>query len=161
MKLKYLLVIFSFVPLLYLTSCSGNDDTATTDMEINATMTINGKVEIFKFFGHGINTREEGNELSIDLIREETEPFNEKLIRIVHPYQETGRNITNRFIYSEKTDDSFLEGDFLNGEFESNIITSTNNLFQATFSGTHTIQGKEIIITDGKITYRFEGPILE
>jgi len=99
--------------------------------------------------------------LSIDLIREETEPFNEKLIRIVHPYQETGRNITNRFIYSEKTDDSFLEGDFLNGEFESNIITSTNNLFQATFSGTHTIQGKEIIITDGKITYRFEGPILE
>ena len=121
-------------------------------------MIINGEFQTFFAFGRGIDLRDDGYELQLNLDRGIAEPYSEQGIAVILPYKKTGENIIEQFIYHQYRDGVLFDGDFLNGEFQSNVITNTNKCFYATFSGKLSNGTQEIIITDGKLSFTYNQP---
>ncbi|MFV0571059.1 MAG: hypothetical protein ACK5M1_01335 [Xanthomarina gelatinilytica] len=142
-------------------SCSNDDDNEQQCMETNVTMTVNGESQTFQAIGRGIDLRQNGYELHLNLDRRNTDPFREQGIVIILPYKKTGENIIEQFIYHQYIDNTPFNGDFLDGEFQSNVITNTNKCFYATFSGILNNGNQEVIITEGKLSYEYEKPFDE
>ena len=138
-------------------SCS-DDDKEIVCSQTNVTITINDEVKNFQAIGRGIDLRANGYELQINLYRSESDPFIEESISIKLPYKRTGENIIEQFQYNQYMNGVFFSGDFLNGEFQSNVISNTNKCFSATFSGVLSDDNQEVIITDGQITYQYDEP---
>ncbi len=158
MKTKPLLRLL-FIFLFALTSCSQDDEPAC--METNITMEINGELQSFQASGRGIDIRPNGYELQINLSRRIVEPLKQQGFYITLPYKKTGENIVERFHYLQYTSDDRFEGDFLQGELQSNILTNTRKCFYATFSGKLNDGDQEIIITNGVLSYTYETPFDE
>lgn len=163
MKIKNLPVIVLLLVLLtlVLTSCSNDDDSEQVCMETNVIMTVNGELQTFEALGRGIDLRQNGYLLQLNLYRRGNDPFREQSIVIKLPYKKTGENILEQFLYRQYIDNTLFEGDFLNGEFESNVITNSRNCFYATFSGKLSDGNQEVIITDGTVSFKYEPPFDE
>lgn len=162
--MKIILLIKGLLILLMINfmSCSNDDDVnQQICLETNVTIRVDGEVQTFQAIGRGIDLRENGYELSINLDRRSNDPFREQGIAIILPYKMTGENIFEQFIYHQYIDSTPFDGDFLNGEFQSNVITNTNKCFYATFSGKLSDGNQEIIITEGKLSYEYENPFDE
>ncbi|WP_373058713.1 hypothetical protein [Zunongwangia sp. H14] len=98
-------------------------------------MTINGENQEFEVLGKGIDLRENGYRLQLNLDRRNNDPYREQGVSIVLPYQKTGKNIIERFNYHQYINAVAFNGDFINGELESTVLTNTRTCFSATFSG--------------------------
>jgi len=146
-----ILVVFLFA---IIASCSDDDDKNQSCRETNVTMKVNGELQTFQALGYGQN----GYVLHLNIDRRSDSPFAEQGVAIILPYKKTGRNIIQNFIYHQSKDGVSFDGDFINGELESNVITNTKNCFYATFSGKLSDGNQEIIITEGSMSYQYETP---
>lgn len=155
-KITYKTILTLLIVCLF--SCSNDDDNEQDCMETNVTMNVNGESQSFQAIGRGIDLRENGYELSLNLDRRSNDPFREQGITIILPYKKNGENIIEQFIYHQYIDGISFDGDFLNGEFESNVITNTSKCFSATFSGVLNDGNQEVIITNGNLSYEYEEP---
>lgn len=147
--------------IVSLFSCANDDKNEQICLETNVTMTVNGESQSFQAIGRGIDLRENGYELQLNLDRRSNDPLREQGIAIILPYKKTGKNIIKQFIYHQYIDRISFDGDFKTGEFESNVITNTNKCFYATFSGTLNDGNQKVIITEGKLSYQYETPFDE
>ena len=147
--------------IVCLFSCSNDDDKEQVCLETNVTMNVNGESQSFQAIGRGIDLRENGYELHLNLDRRSNDPFREQGIAIILPYKKIGENIIEQFIYHQYIDGIAFDGDFLDGEFESNVITNTSKCFYATFSGVLNDGNQEVIITNGSLSYEYEEPFDE
>lgn len=141
--------------IVSLFSCS-NDDNEQVCLETNVTMNVNGESQSFQAIGRGIDLRENGYQLHLNLDRRSNDPFREQGIAIILPYKKKGKNIIEQFIYHQYINGISFDGDFLDGEFESNVITNTSKCFYATFSGVLNDGNQEVIITNGSLSYEYE-----
>lgn len=155
--IKGLLIIL----LITFNACSSDDDNVPVCYDTNPVITINGQVQAFQAIGRGIDIRPIGYELSINLDRRHNMPYREQSVSIKLPYKQTGENIIEAFNYSQYIDDISFSGDFLDGEFQSNVITNTNECIYATFSGVLSDGNQEITITNGILKYTYQNPFDE
>jgi hypothetical protein len=155
--MKHLLLNLSTLFLIAITtsSCSNDDDNQPC-YATDVTMTINGEFQSFQAYGRGIDIREGGYELQLNFYRGSNNPFSEQNLTVKLPYKARGENIFEGFLYSQYTNDTPFEGDFLDGELQSQVITNTSTCFYATFSGTLSDGNQEIVITDGELKYEYE-----
>ncbi len=147
-------VVFIFL-VLFLYSCS-KDDEPTVCLPTAVNLTINGEKQSFQAIGRGIDLRQNGYELHLNLGRYSLEPYREQTIYIQLPYKKTGKNSIEVFQYHQYINQISFSGDFLNGDFESNVITNTSTCFYATFSGTLSDGNQQIVITEGSLSYKYE-----
>jgi hypothetical protein len=154
-KMKKLLntTALLILTILGLVSCSNDDEQVC--MVTNITMTINGETQSFQAYGRGISLRQNGYELELNLSRR-VGTFSEQDVLLVLPYKKTGNNVIEHFFYSHNINNTTFEGDFMDGEFQSKVLTNTSNCFYATFSGKLNDNNQEIIITDGILSYEYE-----
>jgi len=141
-------------------SCSNNDD-GTNCPETHVTMTINGESQSFEAMGRGIDLRQNRYELHLNLDRRSNDPSREQGISIILPYKKTGANVIEQFIYHQYIDNVPFDGDFLDGEFQSNVMINTHECFYATFSGKLHDGNQEVTITKGELRYTYEEPFEE
>lgn len=155
--MKYNLLTLTILCVIAFTtiSCS-NDDDHQPCYATDVTMTINGEVQSFQAYGRGIDIREDGYELQLYFYRGSSNPFSEQNLTVKLPYKKRGKNIFEAFLYSQYIDNTPFEGDFLDGELQSQVITNTSNCFYATFSGTLSDGNQEIVITNGELKYEYE-----
>lgn len=145
--------------LLSFTSCSEDDvknDEYAGCLETEVRMIVDGEQQIFYTSGRGIDSRTDGYELQISIARDQQDPFAEQNIGIYLPYKATGENIVERFTYFEYKNNTLFSGDFVSGALESNVLTNTKYCFVMTFSGKLSDGNREVIITNGKISYMYE-----
>lgn len=155
-KVLFVLILFSSI------SCSNDDSDQQVCLENTANLKINGENQAFNVEGYGINSRENGHVLMLNLARRTNNPYIEQFINIRLPFKMTGNNIIEQFAYRQKSIDSVLfNGNYVNDEFESRVITNTDNCFYATFSGKISDGIQEIIITDGIISQEYGTPFDE
>lgn len=148
------LLVFCFV----FSSCS-DDNSEPPCLETNVSMVINGELQNFYVLGRGIDLRQNGYELSLSFDRRNNEiPLREQGISIVLPYKKTGANLIESFYYHQYFDGVSFDGDFIDGEFESEVFVNRNTCFYATFSGKLNNGNQEIVITDGIISVEYDPP---
>ena len=155
--MKYTLPTLIMLCIIAITtsSCS-NDDDHQPCYATDVTMTINGELQSFQAKGRGIDIREDGYELHLNFYRGSNNPFSQQNLTVKLPYKARGENIFEAFLYSQYIDNTPFEGDFLDGELQSQVITNTSNCFYATFSGVLTDGNQEIVITNGELKYEYE-----
>lgn len=141
---------------IILTGCS--DKQTGVCPEINVTMKVNGELQSFEVLGYGIDLTPNGHMLHLNLHRGSQDPFREQGIAIFLPYKKTGTNVIEQFIYHQYIDDMAFDGDFTDGEFESRVITNTNTCFYATFSGKLHDGTRQVVITEGTLSYTYVNP---
>jgi len=157
MKTKILNLIFPVFFVLYI-SCSV-DENAQNCLETSVTMVVNGEMQTFEANAYGVDLNgNQGYTLQINLYRGSNNPFREQGIVILLPYKKTGENVIKNFNYHQYINGVAFNGDFINGEFQSKVITNSNSCFYATFSGKLNDGNQEVIITDGKVSYQYETP---
>ena len=159
-KLSLKIVLFILILLSFI-SCSNDDSDQEVCLENKAVMKINGENQTFDVDGYGINARENGHVLILNLARRGNNPFREQFIIIRLPFKMTGENIIEQFAYSQNIDNTLFNGNYVNDEFESRVITNTDNCFYATFSGKISDGNQEITITDGLISHEYGTPFDE
>ncbi|WP_179320108.1 hypothetical protein [Winogradskyella helgolandensis] len=158
-QIKYALVIF--ISLLVLNSCSNDDDVVSCPQTENATMKINGELMDFQIFGRGIDLDNDGSghTLSLYLSRGVYSPQQDTYaITLKLPFKKTGTNIIEEFNYLRVQNASSSEGDFVQAELQSSVTVNKNTCFSVTFSGSATINGNEVVITDGVINHTYNDP---
>lgn len=136
-------------------ACS-NDDTSQKCYVTEVTMTVNGEHQSFQALGRGIDLRSWGYELGIWLDRRSFTPLREQSISIKLPYKRLGKNIIQSFVYNQYVDNVPFIGDFLLGDFESQVFSNNSKCFYATFSGKFSDGNQEIEITNGVLKYTYE-----
>lgn len=152
----FVIILFSLI------SCSNDDSVQQVCLENTADLKINGESQSFSVEGYGINSRENGHVLFLNLARRTNDPYIEQFINIRLPFKMTGNNIIEQFAYRQISIDGVLfNGNYVNGEFESRVITNTDNCFYATFSGKISGGNQEIIITDCIISREYRTPFDE
>lgn len=157
MKIIKIGLLFLFISILFL-SCS-NDDKSQPCMVTNVSMLVNGELQTFQALGRGIDLNADGSyTLQLKFYTSSNDPFREQSISLILPYKKTGTNVIDNFIYHQYIDGVSFDGDFLNGTFQSKVITNRKTCFYATFSGTINDGNQEVIITDGKVSYEYEIP---
>ena len=157
MKKTTISITIALLLLVTFISCSKDNDEPVC-LETNITMKINGELQNFQAIGRGIDLRQNDYELSINLDRRSDSPFREQTFYISLPYKKTGINIFEKIIYHQYINNTLFEGDFVNGELQSKVITNTNKCFYATFSGKLNDGNQEVNITEGSISYQYESP---
>ncbi len=155
-KAYYINVLIILLSIVF-TACS-DDDKGPVCLETNITMKINGESQSFEASGYGIILTQNGYILDIHSGRYSNTPYSEQSFSILLPYKKTGVNVIEQFIYHQYMDNISFDGDFMNGEFESNVITNNKSCFYATFSGKLNDGNQEVIITEGKLSYKYENP---
>ncbi len=144
--------------LINFSSCSSDDDSQQSCLETSIIININGDVQSFQATGRALNLRENGHELTLSLSRHVSEPHQEQFITIKLPFNKTGENSINYFVYRQNIEGSRIEGDFTDHDFQSNVITNTNECFYATFSGKLNNDHQEVTINEGEVIFKYEEP---
>ncbi|KAF2515216.1 BTB/POZ domain-containing protein [Flavobacterium foetidum] len=145
--------------VLVTVSCNRDDENQAEDLNCKPTsisMVVNGTPQTFQALGYGIDLRSKGYELHLNGDRRSNDPLREQGIAVILPYKKTGKNIIQQFHYHQYIDKVSFDGDFLKGEFTSDVIINRNSCFYATFSGKLSDGKQEIIITDGIISYQYD-----
>ena len=158
-KILHLLLVFNC--FLILNSCSDDDNIQTCPQTEIASIEINDELKQFDINGWGIDLDNDGtgHTLSLWLHTGVFQPQQDTYDIIIKlPYKQTGNNIIEEFNYLRVQNGTSSEIDFVEGEFESEVITNTNSCFSATFSGRVTVDGNEIIITEGIIEHIYDEP---
>ncbi len=158
-KIKCSLTIF--ISLLLLTSCSKENDAQSCPESEIISMKINGELKQFEISGWGIdiNNDNSGHTLTLQIFDGVIYPQQDSYdITLKLPYKKTGTNIIKEFNYFRVQNQSSAEGNFVLEEFNSKVTVNKNTCFRATFSGRATIDGNEIIITEGIIDHVYSDP---
>lgn len=153
--------ILLFLLTLGLTSCSKDDDSQQVCMETSVTMTVNGELQEFQALGRGIDLRQNGYLLQLNLDRRSTDRSREQTMVIRLPYKKTGENIIEEFLYRQYINGISFSGDLINEDFQSHVTTNTRNCFYATFSGKISDGNQEVIFSDGIVSFKYEPPFDE
>ena len=150
--------LLSFFSCLLLQSCD-KDDKVPDCIATNVSMIVNGELQTFQALGRGIDLTNDGYVLSLNLDRRNNEILlREQTFYIQLPYKKTGKNIIKNCDYHQYVNGISLDGDLVNSDFQSDVIINRNTCFYATFSAKLKDGNKEVIITDGKISYTYENP---
>ena len=150
---KFLLVLGALVLAL---SCSGDSEQNCEGTGI--TMKINGELQDFDCSGYGIDLDGNGHTLKLWFDRY-TAPNTYQNIYIEMRYKKTGQNKIEKFFYSQSGDLSPFSGDFLGGEFQSDIATNRTTCVSGTFSGKLNDGNQEIVITEGVLANEYDEPL--
>jgi len=156
---KNLFFIYSFIFYLGIHGCSNQDENESCPTEI-AVMEIDGITRNFNILGVSLGTGIFGRgteiQLNLDSRDEEVDFFRQQTIVLTFPFEETGDNLISEFLYSQNfRPDDFPEisGDFLNGEFQSNIDRNSRFCLTASFSGRLSQGNDEVIIENGELVF--------
>lgn len=125
------------------------------------TMEINGEIQNFQAIGRGIDLRENGLELQLNLDRRSNNPFRQQTVSVILPYRTTGENTITEFYYNQNIDNTEFSGDFTDGSLKSNVLTNNRYCFYATFSGSLSDGIQELVIRDGELSFEYEIPFDE
>src|SRR6187402_1832657 len=155
--MRYLKLLFIPVLTIFL-SCSHSKDENQTCLPTKITMVVNGVPQTWNAGGRGIDLTPIGYKLSINLDRSIAEPYSQQGVSIILPYKVTGANVIKSFHYLQYDHDQSFEGDFVDGQFKSYVISNTQNCLLATFSGKLNDGDQEIVITNGSVSYLYETP---
>ncbi len=139
-------------------ACSKEDNETNACRPTNVTMKVNGELQSFQAMGRGIDMGGSGYTLSLVLDRREMDTFREQGVAISLPYKKTGDHVIEHFNYHQYINSTSFDGDFINGDFTSKVITNTRTCFYAEFSGKLSDGNQEVIITEGKLSYEYEEP---
>lgn len=150
-----------FLVFCILTIGCSNDDNSTACRATSITMEINGEIQSFQAIGRGIDLRENGLELQLNLDRRSNNPFKQQTISVILPYRVTGENVITEFSYNQNIDNIEFSGDFVDGTFESKVLTNNRYCFYATFSGSLSDGNQELVIREGKLSFEYEIPFDE
>lgn len=161
-KIKHFVIIL--INLILLNSCAkdseDNRDQPCPKNEI-VSMKINGEVRQFEVIGRGIDLDNagSGHTLHLNLFTGVFSPQqNSYAITLKLPYKGIGNNIIKEIGYLRVHNATSIEGDFLQGQLQSEVKVNSNTCFSATFSGSAIINGNEIIISEGIINHIYDDP---
>jgi hypothetical protein len=160
---NYILRIsFCILPMVFVLACSNSDGTDLTALcpsGDEAVMTINGEVYTFDISGTSLNSEETGQLLELDFwITNPNSGDVLRFIRLTVYLNETGQNVIDKFTYSQNLDGQSLEGDLVEQSFNSTVTVNNEYCFEASFSGSVTVEGILISITNGKISRVYDDP---
>ncbi|WP_417860521.1 hypothetical protein [Winogradskyella sediminis] len=144
-----------------LNAYSSDDDVASCPQIESATMTINGEIMDFEIFGRGIDLDNDGSGHTLSLYLSSgyySPQQNTYAVTLKLPYKETGTNIVEEFNYLRVENATSAEGDFVQSQLESHVTVNKNTCFSATFSGSATIGGNDVVITGGEINHVYTDP---
>ena len=79
-------------------------------------------------------------------------------ITLKMPYKKVGKNVIESINYFRVADMTSYEGNFTQAELQSKVSVNKNTCISATFSGSATINGNVITITDGVIKHVYLDP---
>ncbi|MGV3696862.1 hypothetical protein [Flavobacterium sp.] len=140
-------------------SCSSSNDDNPEDAVTSITMKIDGVPHTFQALGRGIDLMEDGSyKLHLNFGKYVTSPYQEQSIVIIMKYKKKGKNVIPEFIYHRYVDGVSFDGNFVEGDFESNVSVNSNKRFKATASGSLTLGGQTVTISELKINYVYEDP---
>jgi hypothetical protein len=150
-----------FTLLLFIvTSCSDNEISNKCE-QTNITILIDGELLTFEAISRGILLTSNGYKLTVGFNRRVESPLVEQNILITLPYKKTGKNIIKNFFYSQYKNSVYFEGDFINGELQSNVTKNSKSCFSTTFNGKLNNGTQDIVIESVKVSYQYQEPFDE
>ena len=141
-----------------LLACSKKNENQPACQPLKVSMVVNGDLQTFEVLGYGIDLTSKGHVLHLNLDRREYTPLREQTVFMTLPYKKTGKNVIDEFFYRQYINKVTFQGSFLEGEFESNVVTNNKYCIYATFSGKLSDGNQEVIITDGVVSYSYDTP---
>lgn len=142
-------------------SCSENEERQICPGTQIIKMKINGEEMNFTLYGRGIDLDNDGSghTLSLYLIAGESNPQqNTHNVTLHLPFKKTGKNILENIHYLRVESVTSFEGDFTQSNVESKVTVNKNSCIRATFSGSMTINGNAVTISDGVIDHVYSDP---
>ena len=119
-------------------------------------MKINGVEKQFAVYGwsYFMDNDSSGHTLEMQLSSETLTPQQDTYaITLKMPYKKVGKNVIESINYFRVADMTSYEGNFTQAELQSKVTVSKNTCISATFSGSATINGNVVTITDGVIKH--------
>ncbi|RZK04901.1 MAG: hypothetical protein EOO46_16245 [Flavobacterium sp.] len=158
-KSHFLLILFVSISFI-LSSCSDDDAPEIPCSPTKLTMKVNGEASEQVAGGRGIDwhwTRK----IHILHLNFYTDIHTQGLssLSISLPFKKTGKNIIEQFGFNEIVDGEFVFRNLIGEDFETEVIINRSTCFYATFSGKFVLNGQEIEITDGIVSYEYEEPM--
>ncbi len=158
-NLKYAVIILT--SLLLLNSCSEDSDEQQCPQNEIVSMKINGEEMQFQVSSWGIDFDNDGTGYTLELQLTSGIFYPQQAsysITLRLPYKKIGNNILKEINYLRVQDTISTEGNFIQAELQSKIYVNKNSCISATFSGCTTIDGNEIVISDGIIKHVYYSP---
>lgn len=155
----YLLLLF--LSPLVLNSCSKESAPPACPEVPSLSMKINGEEKEFVVQGRGIepNADGTGHILHLILVNGKYYPTQDThTLSIKLPYKEIGNNIFTEFDYHRAAGGSSAVASFIPGNLQNSVHTNTNTCVSMTFSGSATMDGSELVISEGIVDHVYENP---
>ena len=146
--------------MLTLQSCS-KEENNTVCQETSIGVNVNGKYIEFNQAGRGLDLRSYGYELLLVFSNYNQTTKDRHGISMIVPYKKQGENIITKFHFSQSLNSESFSGDYVQGEFHSNVIANNGHCFQATFYGKLSDGNREIVLSGGNISVTYKVPFDE
>lgn len=155
-NLQYFVMLF--LGLFLASSCSKDTEPQACPQTENISMKINGEEKEFEMQGWGIEINKDGTGHTLQLVIASGvfSPSQDSYsISMLLPYKKTGENIIEKFKYLRVQNATSAGGDFVPGNLQSTVTVNSSTCISMSFSGSLTIDGDEIIISEGIISHTY------
>lgn len=154
--LKHLILILTAIFLL--NACSDDGDTCPSNNFITATINGEERQFVVNSWGIDLNPDGRGHTLQVAMTTGGFPSQDSYTLSFTLPYKKKGNNIVTEMYYSQWQNGTYIEGTFEPQELQTKVTTNKSSCISATFSGSATFEGTEIIITDGVLDHVYGDP---
>ncbi|WP_291087166.1 hypothetical protein [Flavobacterium sp. BFFFF1] len=150
--MKRILVLFVLLSIPFI-SCTADDDSVSSGV---VTLKINGQRRTFEALDYEKTLLPNGD-YSLTFWMFASDGISEDSARLVTTYKRTGTNTVEGFYTSLHPNGGSANA--VNGDFSSTVSVNSSVQFTADFSGTLGSGNNTILLTDGRINYKYDAPI--
>jgi len=163
MKLIKHFVLF-LSALLFISSCADDDDKMSCPAVVKVSAKVNGETVVFQALGRAIDFigNGDGHTLTLHLISGVYSPQQDSYdIQIMLPYKKTGKNVVEGIRYFRVQNQTSTQILLSQSQIQSKVRINRNTCVSLEFSGTGSVDGTSVTISDGLLEYTYEEPFNE